>query len=135
MNKDVRDGLVIGVAFAGLVSLFPAQANAQMSGKELCDGSISYAIKYMPEDDSYKLHQARWNILDGDNTSDDEKLVGLVMFEIGQRVSYSMTEENNPKNEVWWNDVLESMYGACEAAVEEMSQEDLSDMESEGNIW
>ena len=135
MNKDIRDGLVIGVAFAGLVSLFPTQANAQIDGEELCRGAVEYSVKYMPEDDAFELHQARWNILDGDNTNDDEKLVGLVMFEIGQRVSYSMNEENNRSNEVWWNDVLESMFGACEAAVEEMNQPDLSEMEPAGDIW
>ena len=131
----MMEGLCIGLAFAGLVSLFPAQANAEMNGEELCRGAIDYSIKYMPEDDSYELHKARWKIMDGDNTNDNEKLVGLVMFEIGQRVSYSMTEENNPKNEEWWNGILDNMYNSCQAAIEEMSQEDLSDMESEGNIW
>ena len=135
MNNDIKQGLIIGVAFAGLVSLFPLKANAEMNGEELCRGAIDYSVKYMPEDDSYELHKARWNILDGDNTNDDEKLVGLVMFEIGQRVSYSMTEENNPKNEEWWNDVLESMFGACEAAVDEMNQDDLSEMDGAGDIW
>ena len=42
MNKDVRDGLAIGVAFAGMISLFPAHAEAEMSGKELCDGAVKY---------------------------------------------------------------------------------------------
>ena len=135
MNKDVRDGLVIGVAFAGLVSLFPAQANAEMSGKELCDGAVSYSIKYMPEDEAFELHKARWAILDGDNTSDDQKLIGLVMFEIGQRISYNMTEENNPQNTEWWSDVLEGMYTSCQAGLDSMGQEDLSEMESEGSIW
>ena len=135
MNKDVRDGLLIGVAFAGLVSLFPAQANAEMTGKELCDGAVSYSIKYMPEDDAFELHQARWKILDGDNTNDNEKLLGMVMFEIGQRVSYSMTEELNPSNTEWWNDVVESMYSSCEAGLKEFRKDNLSDMESEGNIW
>ena len=135
MNKDVRDGLVIGVAFAGLVSLFPAQANAQIDGEELCRGAVEYSVKFMPEDSAFELHKARWNILDGDNTNDDEKLVGLVMFEIGQRVSYSMNEENNRNNTEWWDDVLESMYGACEAAVDELNQDDLSDMDGSGDIW
>ena len=135
MNKDIRDGLLIGVAFAGLVSLFPAQANAQMSGKELCDGSINYAIKYMPEESAFELHKARWNILDGDNTNDDEKLVGLVMFEIGQRIAYSMNEEQNRNNTEWWDNTLNTWHGSCKAAYEELNQDDLSDMESEGNIW
>ena len=135
MNKDVRDGLVIGVAFAGLVSLFPAKANAQIDGEELCSRAIKYSIKYMPEDDAFQLHQARWNILEGDKSNDSEKLVALVMFEIGQRVSYSMTEENNFDNKVWWNEVLENLYGSCEMAVDEINQEDLTDMGSEGDIW
>ena len=135
MNKDVRDGLVIGAAFAGLVSLFPAQANAEMSGKELCDGAVTYSIKYMPEDEPFKLHQARWKILDGDNTSDDEKLIGLVMFEIGQRISYNMTEELNPQNTEWWSDVLEGMYTSCEAGLKELKQDDLSEMDGSGDIW
>ena len=134
-NNDVAQGLAIGIAFAGLVSLFPAQANAQIDGEELCRGAVEYSIKYMPEDEPFQLHQARWNIMKGDNTDDDEKLIGLVIFEIGQRVSYSMNEENNRSNEEWWNDVLESMYGACEAAVDEMNQEDLSEMEPAGDIW
>ena len=134
-NNDVTQGLAIGIAFAGLVSLFPAQANAEMTGKELCDGSIKYAIKYMPEDDAFELHKARWQILDGDNTSDNEKLIGLVMFEIGQRVSYSMTEELNPQNTEWWNDILDGMESSCQAGLDSMGQEDLSEMESEGSIW
>ena len=135
MNKDIKQGLIIGVAFAGLVSLFPLKANAEMSGKELCDGAIDYSIKYMPEDDAFELHQARWKILDGDNTNDNEKLLGMVMFEIGQRVSYSMTEELNPQNTEWWNDVVEGMYSSCEAGLKEFRKDNLSDMESEGNIW
>ena len=135
MNKDIRDGLIIGVAFAGLVSLFPAQANAEMSGDELCDGAIGYAIKYMPEESAFKLHQARWKIMDGDNTDDDQKLIGLVMFEIGQRIAYSMDEENNRNNTEWWDQTLDTWYGSCQAGVDEMSQPDLTDMESEGNIW
>jgi len=135
MNKDIRDGLVIGVAFAGLVSLFPAQANAQMTGEELCEGSIRYAIKYMPEEGAFELHKARWQILDGDNTSDDEKLVGLVMFEIGQRISYSMNEEQNRNNTEWWDSTLNTWYKSCEAAYEELEREDFSEMDGSGDIW
>lgn len=134
MNVLQEVGIIVTVT-AALVSLCSPSANAEMTGKELCDGAVNYSIKYMPEDEPFKLHQARWKILDGDNTSDDEKLIGLVMFEIGQRVSYGMTEENNPQNTEWWDDVVESMYASCEAGLKELKQDDLSDMESEGNIW
>jgi hypothetical protein len=135
MNKDVRDGLLIGAAFAGLVSFFPAQANAQLSGDELCEGSIKYAIKFMPEEGAFELHKARWQILDGDNTNDDEKLVGLVMFEIGQRISYSMNEEQNRTNTEWWDSTLDTWYNSCQAAVDELNKEDLSEMDGAGDIW
>ncbi len=135
MNKDVKEGLLIGVAFAGMVSLFPAHAEAQMSGEELCDGAVEYSIKYMPEDEAFELHKARWAILDGDNTSDNEKLIGLVMFEIGQRISYSMNEENNPRNTQWWEGVISAMHESCQAAYETANAEELDDMEGEGNIW
>ena len=135
MNKDLKQGLAIGVAFAGLVSFFPAQAEAQMSGKELCDGAVSYSIKYMPEEEAFKLHQARWAILDGDNTNDVEKLIGLVMFEIGQRIAYSMNEENNRSNTEWWDGIVNTMHTSCEAAHDEATAEQLDDMEGRGNIW
>ena len=130
-----KEVAIIATVTAALVSLCSPPVNAQIDGEELCRGAVEYSVKFMPEDSAFELHKARWNILDGDNTNDDEKLVGLVMFEIGQRVSYSMNEENNRNNEVWWNDVLESMFGACEAAVEEMNQDDLSDMDGSGDIW
>ncbi len=135
MNKDVRDGLAIGVAFAGLVALFPAQAEAQMTVKELCDGAVQYSIDHMPEEEAFKLHQARWAILEGDKTDDAQKLIGLVVFEIGQRVSYSMTEELNQGNEEWWNEVVKTMYGSCKTAYEELQLDPFGDMEGKGNIW
>jgi hypothetical protein len=135
MNNDVRDGLAIGAVFAGLVALSPAHAEAKMTVKELCDGAIKYSIDHMPEEESFKLHQARWAILNGSNTDDNQKLIGLVMFEIGQRISYSMTEELNPGNEVWWNEVIENMYGSCTRAYGEMNSDPFDDMEGKGNIW
>jgi len=133
--NGIQEVAIIATVTAALVSLCSPSANAQIDGEELCRGAVEYSVKYMPEDDAFELHQARWNILDGDNTNDDEKMVGLVMFEIGQRVSYSMNEENNRSNTEWWNGVLESMYGACEAAIDEMNQDDLSDMDGSGDIW
>ena len=135
MNKDIRDGLAIGVAFAGLVSLFPAHAEAQMTAKELCDGAVQYSIDYMPEEEAFKLHQARWAILDGDNSTDGEKLIGLVMFEVGQRISYAMNEERNQSNETWWNEVVENMYKSCTNAYEELNSDPFDSMEGKGNIW
>jgi len=135
MNRDLKEGLLLGVAFAGLVSFFPAQAEAQMSTKELCEGAVSYSIKYMPEEEAFELHKARWAILDGDNTSDDEKLIGLVMFEIGQRIAYSMNEEKNRSNTEWWDGVVNSMHESCVAAYDAAHVEQLDDMEGKGNIW
>ena len=135
MNKEVKEGLLIGVAFAAMVSLFPAHAEAQMSTEELCEGAVSYSIKHMPEEEAFKLHQARWAILDGDNTTDDEKLIGLVMFEIGQRIAYAMNEENNRSNTEWWDGVVDSLYQSCQAAHETATAENLKDMEGSGEIW
>ena len=135
MNKDVRDGLSIGIVFAGLVSLFPAHAEAEMSAKELCDGAVQYSIDYMPEEGAFKLHEARWKILDGDKTTDNEKLIGLVMFEIGQRIAYSMNEEQNRSNTEWWDGVVNTMHESCEAAYDASHAEQLDDMEGKGNIW
>jgi len=135
MKNDVTQGLAISIAFAGLVSLFPSQANAEMDAGELCDASIRYAIKYMPVEEAFKLHQARWKIMDGDNTGDEEKMVGLVMFEIGQRISYSMNEENNRSNKEWWDGVLENWHKSCENTLQDERADNFSEMDGSGDIW
>ena len=134
MNKDIRDGLVIGVAFAGLVSLFPAQANAQMDVKELCEAAVGYSVKYLAEESAFELHQARWKIMKGENTNDQEKMVGLVMFEIGQRIAYSANSDIEDPNK-WLAEKIDQMHTSCEKHAKEQYADDLSDMESEGNIW
>ena len=93
MNKDLKHGLAIGVAFASLVAFaMPAKAEDRLTDDEICEKSIRYSFKYMPEEDDAKLHQARWQIIEGDRADDLQKMVGLVVFDeedglnrIGQR--------------------------------------------------
>ena len=70
MNKDLKHGLAIGVAFAALVSAVPSKAQDQIADEDLCEKAVSYSVKYIPEENGGTLHQARWNIIEGDRTDD-----------------------------------------------------------------
>ena len=126
MNKDMKHGLAIGVAFASLVAFaMPAKAEDRLTDDEICEKSIRYSFKYMPEEDDAKLHQARWQIIEGERTDDMQKMVGLVVFEMGQRLGYSFDPEVETDygvmgSDEWWENVTTRMNDACETMIEEV---------------
>ena len=102
----------------------------EITDDELCEKAVAYSVKYLPEEDGLKLHQARWQIIEGDRTDDMQKLVGLVVFEIGQRIGYSYDQELHGEGTGWIEEQVESMHGACEAAVAEMRGNGYGEFES-----
>ena len=124
MNKDVRDGLLIGVAFAGLVSAMPTKAEDQIADKDLCEKAVMYSVKYLPEEDDAKLHNARWKIIDGDRTDDAQKLISLVVFEWGQRIGYTYDSELHGEGTDWIKQQVATMAEACEEGMMEIRNSD-----------
>jgi hypothetical protein len=120
MNNDIKHGLIIGTVFAGLVSAMPTKAQDSIPDDELCDKAVAYSVKYIPEENGGTLHQARWNILDGDRTDDMQKLLGLVVFEMGQRLSYMYREAEHGPADEWFPERIEIMREVCGEAVIEM---------------
>ena len=119
MNK-----LAITLALSSALSL-SATAQEMLKDDEICEKSIRYSFKYMPEEDDAKLHQARWQIIEGDRADDLQKMVGLVVFEMGQRLGYSFDPEVETDygvmgSDEWWRNVTSKMNDACEAMIEEL---------------
>ena len=135
MNKDMKQGLAIGMAFATAVAFIPHKANAEITNDNLCPSAIDYAIKYIPEEDGYKLHQARWKILSGDNTDDFQKMVGLTMFEMGQFMSYRFDEEMNPGNKIWWNEAMSQWRASCQTMLDDWSGNSAPEGMGTDEIW
>jgi hypothetical protein len=125
MTQDMKQGLVLGVAFAALVAIMPSKAEEKdmIPDDQICEKSIRYSMEYMPEEDDAKLHQARWNILVGTRTDDLQKMVGITMFELGQRLGYAFdpTEETDHGlmgSDEWWNGMLTEFDSRCEELLE-----------------
>ena len=120
-EKDMKHGLALGVAFATLVAFaMPSEAQEPITDDELCDKAVEYSVKYIPEEDGYKLHDARWKILEGKRTDDMQKLVGMVIFEMGQRLGYTYREEEHGPADEWFPDRVEDLRQVCENAVRDM---------------
>ena len=117
MNKDVKTGLAIGVAFAALVSAMPTKAQDSIADEDLCEKAVEYSVKYLPEEDGLTLHNARWQIIEGDRTDDLQKLVGLVVFEIGQRIGYTYDRELHGEGNEWIEQQIVAMHEGCEKAI------------------
>lgn len=117
MTKDLKQGLALGVAFAALVSAMPSEAQEPIADEDLCEKAVEYSVKYLPEEDGLTLHNARWQIIEGDRTDDLQKLVGLVVFEIGQRIGYSYDEELHGEGTEWIETQIDSMMEGCEKAI------------------
>ncbi len=47
MNKDMKTGLVIGTAFAALVSAMPTKAQDKITDEDLCEKAVAYSVKYL----------------------------------------------------------------------------------------
>ena len=129
MNKDVKTGVALGVAFAALVAAVPAKAQ-QITDEELCDKAVAYSVKYIPEEDDVKLHQARWNIIEGNRTDDAQKLISLVVFEMGQRIGYSYDSEVHGDGPDWIQKQVEVMRDGCETAIIEIRGDQYGEFES-----
>jgi len=126
MNKDLKQGLVIGGLFSTLVACAVITSDAEaieesrISDDQICEKSIRYSMKYMAEEDASVLHQARWNILTGETSDDIQKMVGITMFESSQHTAY-----NFPKSEVeemgkdaWWKEYITDLNTSCEKLIE-----------------
>ena len=130
MNKDLKHGLAIGVAFAALVSAVPSKAQNQIADEDLCEKAVEYTVKYLPEEDGAKLHQARWKIIEGDRTDDAQKLIGLVVFEIGQRIGYTYDSEIHGEGTEWIEEQIATMAESCEKAIVEVRGNQYGEFES-----
>ena len=130
MNKDIKHGLVIGAVFAGLVSAMPTKAEDKIADEDLCEKAVKYSVKYLPEEDDSKLHQARWNIIEGDRTDDAQKLISLVVFEIGQRIGYSYDSEVHGEGTDWIEEQIANMAAACEEGIREARGNAYGELES-----
>jgi len=87
---------------------------------DLCDKAVAYSVKYLPEEDDAKLHEARWKIIEGDRTDDAQKLISLVVFEIGQRIGYSYDSEIHGDGKEWVEEQIEAMAHGCEIGILEI---------------
>ncbi len=119
MNKDLKTGLALGVAFSALVSVMPTKAEDMIADEDLCEKAVMYSVKYLSEEDDAKLHQARWNIIEGDRTDDAQKLISLVVFEIGQRIGYSYDSEVHDGRD-WVDEQITKMAEGCEIGIQEI---------------
>jgi hypothetical protein len=131
MKKTVFQTLGMVVITIGMVGLYfvltsmSAQAQERLTDDEICEKSIRYSFKYMPEEDDAVLHQARWQIIEGERTDDMQKMVGLVVFEMGQRLGYSFDPEVETDygvmgSDEWWENVTARMNDACEVMIDEL---------------
>ena len=100
---------LIAIALMGATTV---HAEERFKDDEICEKAVKYSFQYMPEEDDAKLHQARWNILDGDKADDIQKLVGLVIFEMGQRLGYSFDSESMGGDE-WWEETVDRFNTEC----------------------
>ena len=106
---------LIAMALMGATTVYAQDEGVQDS--EICEKSIRYSMEYMPEEDGLKLHQARWDILAGERTDDIQKMVGMTMFEMGQRLGYSFDSETMGGDE-WWDETITSLNSECEELVD-----------------
>ena len=130
MNKDMKQGLVLGVAFASLVAMMPTKAEDKIKDEDLCEKAVAYSVKYLPEEDGLTLHQARWKILEGERTDDLQKMVSIVIFEIGQRIGYSYDSKVHGEGTDWIEDQVANMVDVCEKAIVEARGSSYGEFES-----
>jgi hypothetical protein len=130
MNKDMKTGLVIGTAFASLVAMMPTKAQDMIEDEDLCEKAVSYSVKYLPEEDDAKLHNARWDIISGKRTDDVQKLVSLVVFEWGQRIGYTYDSEVHGEGTDWIEEQVANMAEACEEGIKQARGDSYGEFES-----
>ena len=118
---------LIAIALMGATSVY---AQDKVTDDELCEKAVKYSVKYLPEEDDSKLHQARWNIIEGDRTDDAQKLISLVVFEIGQRIGYTYDSEVHGDGTEWIEDQIAMMADACESGMREIRGNTYGELES-----
>ena len=105
---------LIAVALMGATTVY---AQDQIADEDLCEKAVEYSVKYLPEEDGLTLHNARWQIIEGERTDDLQKLVGLVVFEIGQRIGYTYDSEEHGEGTGWIEEQIAFMMDGCEKAI------------------
>ncbi len=108
---------LIAMALMGATTV---HAVDMITDEELCEKAVTYSVKYLPEEDDAKLHEARWKIIEGDRTDDAQKLISLVVFEIGQRIGYSYDSEIHGDGKEWVREQIEAMAHGCEIGILEI---------------
>ena len=108
---------VIAMALMGATTV---HASDRIKDDQLCEKAVEYSVKFMPEESASKLHNARWDILSGDRTDDTQKMVGIVVFEMGQRLSYIYDSEEHGAPDEWFPAKIEGLGEDCEILLEEM---------------
>ena len=103
---------LIAIALMGATTVH-AQDNSSILDEDVCEKAVKYSFKYMPEEDDAKLHEARWAILKGDRADSMQKLVGMVIFELGQRLGYAFDPETMGSDE-WWEETVDDFNNSCE---------------------
>ena len=119
--------LAIAIALISATSVY---AEEPITDDEICEKSIRYAVKYIPEEDAYTLHDARWNILKGDRADDTQKMIGIVLFEMGQRIAYSYDSNIHGEGPDWIREQVSVMAEACEKLIVEMRESSYGEFES-----
>jgi hypothetical protein len=123
---------------AGL-SLIAAETYASdVNDDELCEVAVKYSARYFTEEDASVLHRAAWTILEGKNSDDVQKFVGLVIFHMGQEFAYKYDSELHDP-ETYLPEIIGIMNTVCEEGLSELRgasrSTDLNDMGSDGEIW
>ena len=118
---------LIAMALMGATSVY---AQGKITDDQLCEKAVKYSVKYLPEEDDSKLHQARWNIIEGDRTDDMQKLISLVVFEIGQRIGYSYDSDVHGDGTDWIEEQVAAMADACEEGIREIRGNAYGEFES-----
>ena len=109
---------LIAIALMGATTV---HAQDSFKDEDVCEKAVKYSFKYMPEEDDAKLHEARWAILKGEKADSMQKLVGLVIFELGQRLGYSFDPETMGSDE-WWEETVSDFNNNCEGLLGDLRE-------------
>jgi hypothetical protein len=91
MNFDKLATLVMLGAL--LMFIWPTDAKAQSDEyTEFCKGSVTHSLNYMSSEDLTEVLNGQLKILESEKVGDMEKFVGISMFLIVQKLSYSFEE-------------------------------------------
>jgi len=105
-------------------------AQDKIKDEDLCEKAVAYSVKYLPEEDGLTLHQARWKILEGKRTDDLQKMVSIMIFEIGQRIGYSYDSDVHGDGVDWIEKQVANMATVCEKAIVDARKSSYGGIES-----